>query len=160
MLFRSKLGRLVALPLLIGQLSRPLLAGWLHRNKRYTVYIDRFVILLLVLGAFSDSVDGGLWRNYGAELLIEALVGAGLLLVAALAITRWIAQRMHLVIEDEITAVFCGSKKTLASGIPMAKLIFGASPALGLIVLPIMFYHQLQLIACSVLAGRYARRVP
>lgn len=155
-----KLGRLVALPLAVGQLSRPLLAAWHHRNKRYTVYVDRIVILLLVLGAFSDSVDGGLWHNYGVELLVEALIGAALLLVAALSLTRWVAHRLHLAPEDEIAAVFCGSKKTLASGIPMAKLIFGASPALGLIVLPIMFYHQLQLIACSVLAGRYARRVP
>jgi sodium/bile acid cotransporter 7 len=54
--------------------------------------------------------------------------------------------------------VFCGSKKTLASGVPMAKLIFGAHPGLGLIVLPIMFYHQLQLFVCSILAERYARR--
>jgi sodium/bile acid cotransporter 7 len=153
-----KLGRLVALPLLIGQLSRPLLAGWHHRNKRYTGSVDRAVILLLVLGAFSDSVDAGLWRNYGVELLLEALAGAAVLLILALWLTRFVARRMHLVVEDEIAAVFCGSKKTLASGIPMAKLLFGASTGLGLIVLPIMFYHQLQLIACSVLAGRYARR--
>jgi solute carrier family 10 (sodium/bile acid cotransporter), member 7 len=60
--------------------------------------------------------------------------------------------------EDEIAAVFCGSKKTLASGVPMARLLFGAHPALGLIVLPLMLYHQVQLFVCSVMAERYARR--
>jgi sodium/bile acid cotransporter 7 len=59
--------------------------------------------------------------------------------------------------EDRITAIFCGSKKTLASGVPMAKLIFGAHPAIGLILLPIMVYHQLQLLVCAVLAERWAR---
>jgi sodium/bile acid cotransporter 7 len=61
-------------------------------------------------------------------------------------------------VEDEIVAVFCGSKKTLAAGVPMAKVLFGAHPGLGLIMLPIMFYHQLQLLVCSALAQRYARR--
>jgi sodium/bile acid cotransporter 7 len=60
---------------------------------------------------------------------------------------------------DEITAVFCGSKKSLANGIPMAKILFAGNAALGLIVLPTMIYHQLQLIVCSALARRYADRV-
>ena len=60
---------------------------------------------------------------------------------------------------DEITAVFCGSKKSLANGVPMAKILFAGNPALGLIVLPIMIYHQLQLIVCSTLARKYADRV-
>jgi sodium/bile acid cotransporter 7 len=153
-----KVGQLVALPLLVGQVCRPFLADWHYRNKRYTGSIDRAVILLLVLGAFSDSVKAGLWRDYGAGLLIEALLGAALLLALVLMLTTWAARRFGFSTEDEITAVFCGSKKTLASGIPMAKLLFGAVPGLGVIVLPIMFYHQVQLIVCSVLAGRYARR--
>ena len=69
-----------------------------------------------------------------------------------------VARALGFSVEDEIVAVFCGSKKTLASGMPMAKLLFGAHPALGLIVLPIMFYHQIQLFVCAMLANRYARR--
>ena len=60
--------------------------------------------------------------------------------------------------EDHIAAVLCGSKKTLASGVPMAHLIFGANPALGLILVPIMVYHPLQLALCGVLAQRWAAR--
>ncbi|MET0518634.1 MAG: bile acid:sodium symporter, partial [Burkholderiaceae bacterium] len=108
--------------------------------------------------AFSDSVQAGLWSNHGWGLLLSALAGAGVFLALVLVISTWVARRAHFSKEDEVTAVFCGSKKTLASGVPMAKLLFGAHPALGVIVLPIMFYHQLQLIACSMLASRYARR--
>lgn len=153
-----KIAQLLLLPLVLGQLSRPLLLRWHQRYKRYTTLADRWVILLLVLAAFSDSVEAGLWRSHGAGLLLTTLLGTALLLALVLLISTWLARRAGLAREDEITAVFCGSKKTLASGVPMAKLLFGAHPALGVIVLPIMFYHQLQLMVCAILAGRYARR--
>ena len=70
----------------------------------------------------------------------------------------FVARRLHFSVEDEITAVFCGSKKSLANGIPMANILFAGHPALGLLVLPLMVYHQLQLIVCSVIAARYANR--
>ena len=60
--------------------------------------------------------------------------------------------------EDEIVAVFCGSKKTMASGMPMAKLLFGGQPAMGVLILPIMIYHQVQMFVCTVMARRYAQR--
>ena len=59
---------------------------------------------------------------------------------------------------ERIAALFCGSKKTLASGVPMARLIFGAQPSLAIILLPIMIYHPLQLLICGALANRWARR--
>jgi len=90
--------------------------------------------------------------------LAITVLGTSTLLGCALVITTLAARRLHFDVEDEITAVFCGSKKTLASGMPMAKLLFGAHPALGLIVLPIMLYHQIQLFVCSILADRYAKR--
>ena len=153
----GKLAQLLLAPLLLGQMSRSFLLNWHHRYKRYTTLVDRWVILLLVFAAFCDSVDAGLWRSHGAGLLSMALLGAAVFLALVLAISTWLARRIGLVREDEITAVFCGSKKSLASGVPMAKLLFGAHPGLGVIVLPVMFYHQVQLIACSILAGRYAR---
>jgi sodium/bile acid cotransporter 7 len=58
--------------------------------------------------------------------------------------------------EDEIAIVFCGSKKTLASGVPMAQILF-AGQAVGLLVLPLMIFHQLQLMVCASIARRYAR---
>jgi len=154
----TNIARLLLLPLIIGQLSRPLLHNWHHKYKRYTNLLDRWVILSLVFTAFCDSVSSGLWRDSGFGVLITALLGAGLILALVLGLTTWLARRLRFPVEDEIAAVFCASKKTMASGVPMAKLLFGAHPSLGLILLPVMLYHQLQLFVCSMLANRYARR--
>src|SRR5690606_41422390 len=70
----------------------------------------------------------------------------------------WICRRPGFSREDEFAIVFCGSKKSLASGIPIAKILFAGNPAVGMIVLPVLIYHQLQLMACAVLAQRYAER--
>ncbi|RTL57705.1 MAG: bile acid:sodium symporter [Rhodocyclaceae bacterium] len=152
------IARMLLLPLVAGQLLRPWLHAWHHRHKKLTTAADRGAILLMVFGAFADSVASGLWRDHGVSLLLAAAAGAALILAVVLFLTRRTARWLGFSAEDEITTVFCGSKKTLASGVPMAKLIFGAHPALGMIVLPIMFYHQIQLVVCSILANRYAAR--
>lgn len=149
---------LLLLPFIIGQLLHPRLGRQFARIKKHTSLLDRGIVLLLVFSSFSDSVAAGLWRDYGAGLLLTTLAGTGLFLAAALMLTTWTARLLGFSKEDEIVAVFCGSKKTLAAGVPMAKVLFGTHPGLGLIVLPIMFYHQLQLMVCSALAQRYAGR--
>ncbi len=152
------IARMLLLPLVVGQLLRPLLFQWFNRYKAITGKLDKVVILMLVFAAFCNSVAAGLWRDNGVEIIGVTLAGAALLLGIVLALSTVLARRLGFNVEDEITIVFCGSKKTLASGVPMAALLFGANPSLGLIVLPIMFYHQLQLFVCSILAARYARR--
>ncbi|HZI15621.1 MAG TPA: bile acid:sodium symporter family protein [Myxococcus sp.] len=153
-----KLSTLLLLPLVIGQVLRPVLGAWFARYKRYTNGMDKAVILLLVYASFCDSFASGLFTRYGATVVAVALGGAVLLLAAVLTLSTLAARRAGFDKEDEIAAVFCGSKKTLASGVPMARLLFGAHPGLGLIVLPLMFYHQVQLLVCAVLAERYASR--
>ncbi len=152
------IARLLLLPLILGQLSRPLLHGWHLKYRSYTNLVDRWVILVLVYTAFCDSVSSGLWRDNGIGTLATALFGAGAILALILGLSTWLVRRLRFPLEDEIATVFCASKKTMASGVPMAKLLFGAHPSLGLILLPVMLYHQLQLFACSALANRYARR--
>lgn len=147
---------LLLLPFVLGQAVRRWWGSWFARYKRYTSVFDRCVILLLVYASFCDSVAGGLWEKYGLGLLGKTALGATILLAVVLMLSRSIARRLGFSREDEITVVFCGSKKTLASGMPMAKLLFGAHPALGVIVLPIMIYHQIQLFVCAMLARRYA----
>lgn len=110
-------------------------------------------------GQLIEQHAGGLWRNNGVGTLAGAAAGAGVLLLVVLALSTWVARRLGFSTEDEITSVFCGSKKTLASDVPMATQLFGANPAIGLIMLPIMFYHQIRLFVCALLANRYARRV-
>lgn len=154
---------LLFLPFLLGQAFRPFLREHAERFKKYINTFDKFVILLIVFSSFADSVARGLWKNYGVSVLAQTLAGTFLILCVALAVSFALAKCLRFGKEDEITTVFCGSKKTLASGVPMAKVIFGASALsgnldIGLIVLPIMFYHQLQLLVCTILANRYARR--
>jgi sodium/bile acid cotransporter 7 len=153
-----KVATLLVLPLALGQLARPVVGEGFARHRRLTGVLDRVVVLAIVYVSFCDSVLAGLWTRYGIATLALTAAGAAVLLAVILTLTRGAARLLRFAVEDEIAAVFCGSKKALAVGVPMAKVLFGAHPGLGLIVLPIMIYHQLQLFVCSLLAGRYAAR--
>ena len=149
---------MLLLPLVLGQLVRPLLGRFFARHKRYTNIVDKVVILLLVYAAFCNSMVSGMWQQQGAAVILGAFIGSALLLAAILWMTTRTARALKFSTADEIAAVFCASKKSLAAGAPLAALIFGANPGLGLILLPIMIYHPLQLIVCSVMAENYATR--
>lgn len=146
------------LPFAVGQLARPLIGDWLAKRKKITTKIDRGVIVLIVYSSFCDATAAGLWHQYGWETIGAVMGISAVMLFVVLGLTTFTARRFGFSVEDEITAVFCGSKKSLANGIPMAKILFAGHPALGLLVLPLMVYHQLQLIVCSVMASRYANR--
>ena len=149
--------RWLVLPLAVGQALHPWLGGWVGRHKSSIGLVDRGAILLLVYTSFCDSFKQGVWTAHGiGEVLLISGVCAGLFALVMLA-TAAAARAWSFSREDRIAAIFCGSKKTLASGVPMAKLIFGAHPGLGLILLPVMIYHPLQLIVCGLLAQRWGR---
>lgn len=153
-----KIGEQLLLPFVTGQFLRRWIGEWIAEHKPATGKVDRAVIVLIVFNSFCDATAAGVWTRYGAApLLVTALLTGGLL-AFVLTLTHFAATRLRFVVEDEIAAVFCGSKKSLAAGAPMAALIFGSGGALGLIMLPVMVYHQLQLIVCSVIARRYAQR--
>ena len=119
--------------------------------------VDQGSILLVVFTAFSAAVVEGIWRQLPLTGLLALLLVSAIILAIVLVFTTFIARKLGFNKEDEITIVFCGSKKSLISGVPMAKVIFPSAEA-GLIVLPLMIFHQLQLMVCAVLAQRYARR--
>jgi len=151
--------RWLVLPLAIGQALHPWLGAWAGRNKRGIGLADRATILLLVYTSFCDSFQQGIWTGHGSgQVVLVAFVCAALFALVMM-LTASAARAFAFSREDRLAAIFCGSKKTLASGVPMAKLIFGAHPGLGLILLPIMIYHPLQLIVCGVLAQRWGRQV-
>ena len=147
----------LVLPLVVGQASRPWLAGWAARHKARISVVDRVTILILVYTSFCDSVVMGIWTGHGLDV-VSTLFGTLILFFVVLFLTGAICDRLGFSREDRIAAVFCGSKKTLASGVPMAQLMFVGNPGLGLILLPIMVYHPLQLVICGMLAGKWARR--
>ncbi|BAU38138.1 hypothetical protein APT_01056 [Acetobacter pasteurianus NBRC 101655] len=144
------------LPFILGQVLQPWLGPWAHRNKKLLSFSDRGSVLVVVYAAFSDAVMQGLWHKLPvAEMGVIALVDAVLLFVV-LGITIFAGRAFGLPLKDEIAVVFCGSKKTLASGVPMANVLFPPA-SVGMIVLPLMMYHQIQLFVCAVLARRFAR---
>lgn len=145
------------LPFLAGQLLRPWIGALIDRHKPVLRYVDQGSILLVVYTAFSESVTEGLWQHVSGATLAALLGICALLLAIALGLATWTSRRLGFSKEDEITIVFCGSKKSLATGVPMAKVLFAPS-ALGMIILPVMLFHQIQLMVCAVLAQRWARR--
>jgi len=152
-----KIVQQLLLPFMAGQLLRPWIGGFIERHKPVLRYVDQGSILLVVYTAFSESVTEGLWQHVSGWTL-AALIGLSCLMLAvALGVATWTSRRLGFSKEDEITIVFCGSKKSLASGVPMAKVLFAPS-ALGMIILPVMLFHQIQLMVCAVLAQRWARR--
>lgn len=154
-----KIAQQLLLPFAVGQLLRRWVIGLLTRYKSITGKVDRAVIVLIVFNSFCDATAAGIWTRYGAEPLVLTTLMTGALLLLVLTTTRFVARRLRFPVEDEIAAVFCGSKKSLAVGAPMATLIFGSSGgALGLVMLPLLVFHQLQLVVCSVMAKRYAER--
>jgi len=145
----------LVLPLFIGQALRPWLGALAARHKMRIGVLDRLTILLLVYTSFCDSVKAGVWSAGLAPLLVSSLSSLALLAIA-MAFVSTASRALGFTRSDRIAALFCGSKKTLASGVPMARLIFGANPGLGIILLPIMIYHPLQLVVGGWLAGRFA----
>jgi len=145
-------------PLLLGQIARRWVGAFLARHKRYTNILDKCVILLLVYSAFCNSMLSGLWDQQSGNVILAAFLGSAVLLAAVLLLTTRATHWAGFDHGDQVAGVFCASKKSLAAGAPMAALIFGQHPALGLILLPIMIYHPMQLVVCSIMAETYNQR--
>ncbi|MGN6565887.1 MAG: bile acid:sodium symporter, partial [Thermomicrobiales bacterium] len=144
-------------PFIAGQALRRWIGGWIKERAKLLSYIDRGSILLVVYTAFSGAVVEGVWSRVSAVDLVRLLALCALLLAAVLAATAWAARALGFSKADEIAIVFCGSKKSLASGAPMAGVLFPAATA-GVVLLPLMLFHQIQQMACAVIAQAYARR--
>ncbi|MFP6557200.1 bile acid:sodium symporter family protein [Paraburkholderia sp. B3] len=144
-------------PFVAGQLLRPVIGRWIERNRGVLKFVDQGSILLVVYGAFSEAVNEGLWHHVPLAALGGLVVVNAVLLALALGITMFTSKKLGFSRADQITIIFCGSKKSLAAGVPMAKVIF-ASNAVGAVVLPLMLFHQIQLMVCAALAQRWGAR--
>lgn len=151
----GKIALLLFLPFLLGHALRPRLFPLVAHRPRLTTIVDKGTILLAVYGAFSAAAVEGLWRRVPplelAALLLLCLLLLGLILAAAWAIGR----AGGFAPESRAAILFCGSVKSLASGVPMARILF-PGPAAGLVILPIMLFHTLQLVVCAGIAARMA----
>ncbi|WP_251022024.1 bile acid:sodium symporter family protein [Streptomyces sp. ISL-10] len=141
-------------PFVAGQLLRRWVGGFLASHKRLLGYVDRGSILLVVYTAFSEGVVAGVWHQVTPLRLGGLLAVEALLLALMLTLTWFGAKRLGFGRADRIAIQFAGSKKSLAAGLPMATVLFGAQASLA--VLPLMLFHQLQLMVCAVIAKRRA----
>ena len=113
---------------------------------------------MVVYSAFSSGVVAGIWSSIGIGELVFLVLFAIALVTVMLWLTRFVSRKLGFARADTIAIQFCGSKKSLATGVPMASVIFDSSGTLGLIILPLMIYHQVQLMMCSALASGYATK--
>ena len=152
-----KITLLTLVPFAVGMSLRPFVRGWVDANRPVLNVLSNAIILFIVYTAFCDSVEGRIWEHYGVGLTVQVLAGV-IALFSTVSATVWaVSSAARLQRGDFIAALFCSVKKTLAMGVPLAQLIFGAKANLGLILLPIMFYHPFQLFICGLLASSFAK---
>ena len=150
------IGAEMLLPFIAGHLLQPWIGSWVSERRKVLGGVDRGSVLLVVYTVFSSATLSGIWHQLALGPLVALFAVSGGLLAVMLAITALAAHRLGFSRDDKIAIMFCGSKKSLITGIPMANVLF-AGQALGLIVLPLMIFHQIQLMACAALARHYAR---
>lgn len=144
-------------PFVCGQLLQPFVGGWVGRHDGIVGAVDQGSILLIVYSAFSAAVSEGSWHQVAPTALAGLVVSDGILLGVALITTGLVSKWLGFNRADRVAIIFCGSKKSLSQGVTMAKVIF-ASHGAGAVILPLMVFHQIQLMVCAALAQRWGGR--
>jgi sodium/bile acid cotransporter 7 len=147
----------ILVPFVVGHLVRPWLKGWIGRHKQLVNLTDRSTIVIAVYSAFSAAVLGGIWHQLPPAAFALLFVANAVLLAIGLAFTWGLGGLCGFAREDRIALLFCGTKKSLVQGVPMARVLFPGGQA-GVIVLPLMIFHQMQLMACAFIARGLANR--
>ncbi len=147
----------ILLPFIIGHLARRWIGDWIDSRQAFLNKFDKGTIVAIVYAAFSVSVVEHMWSKLSWIGIVATGALCMVLLVVVLLIVYKTAHWMGFNREDQIAIMFCGSKKSMASGLPMAKVLFPGSGSLGATVLPLMVFHQIQLMVCAWLAERFAK---
>lgn len=147
---------LLLVPFILGQLLRPFIFPQMRKFPSVVKVFDQGSILMVVYGAFSSAVVAGLWQQVSGITLIYLTLVCSVLLTIVMLLALYLPKWLGFNQADQITIFFCSSKKTLASGVPMAQILFIGQP-LGMIVLPIMIFHQIQLMVCGVIANHWSK---
>jgi len=147
---------LLLMPFILGQICRGKLFPIIQKHAALIKMTDQSSILMVVYSAFSAAVTEGIWHQVSVLTLVNLMIICGGLLAIVMLLLHFCSKQLGFNRQDQITILFCGSKKTLASGVPMAKIIFAGLP-FGLILLPLMLFHQIQLIVCGMLASHFAK---
>lgn len=152
-----KITLLLLVPFILGQLFRPYVFPYMKKFPSLVKSFDQGSILMVVYGAFSGAVVAGLWHQVSGMTLFYLTLACSVLLTVIMLLAFYIPKWLGFNMPDQRAIFFCGSKKTLASGVPMAQILFIGQP-LGMIVLPIMIFHQIQLMVCGILANYWSKQ--
>ncbi|MCU4414486.1 bile acid:sodium symporter [Acinetobacter sp. WU_MDCI_Axc73] len=148
---------LLLVPFILGQVLRSWIFPYMKKVPGIVKAFDQGTILMVVYGAFSSAVVAGLWHQVNLLTLFYLVLACSILLTIIMLLGLFVPVWLGFNRADQITIFFCGSKKTLASGVPMAQILFSGQP-LGMIVLPIMIFHQIQLMVCGVIANYWSKK--
>ena len=144
----------IVVPLILGLLLRKYLGYWAVRHKRGLDLFDKFIILLIIYKSFVHSFED---KIFSSVSLSEMLGMVGLVLVLFIivySLTGWIGKVLKFNHADQITNQFCGTKKSLVHGTVFSQALFGQTSFVGIIILPLMFYHAFQILIISVIATK------
>lgn len=159
--FGSIVGQLlvrILLPVILGLLLHRIWGAWARRYKSQLSMFDKFIILLIVYESFSNSFASGIFESILQTHLLILILVVIVLFFMLYGIIYLVSKRLHFSLEDRITALFCGSKKSLVHGTVFSSVLFAGSHTLGVYLLPIMIYHAFQLMIISVFAQKYSAR--
>ena len=149
---------LLLVPFILGQILRPWVFPQMKKMPEIVKVFDQGSILMVVYGAFSSAVVAGLWHQVSLSTLLLLIIACSVLLTVVMLLALFVPRWIGFDKADQKTIFFCGSKKTLASGVPMAQILFIGQP-IGMIVLPIMIFHQIQLMVCGIVANMWSKQV-
>lgn len=148
----------IIIPLALGLLLRKFLAHWARRNKRTLDLFDKFIILLIIYKSFVHSFEDRIFSSLDIKdfiLMVVLVLGLFFLIYN---ITGWISKWLKFSHEDRITNQYCGTKKSLVHGAVFSEALFGSTNIVGILILPLMFYHAFQILIISIYATKEGKR--
>ncbi|MDO4791413.1 MAG: bile acid:sodium symporter family protein [Buchananella hordeovulneris] len=155
----GKVAGQILLPFLVGQVAGKWIGDWLRYHPKFTRAWDQLTIVFIVYISVGHATVAGAWEGVTPQMLATLLGACLALLLPVLALTWWGGQALGLERADRIAFLMCGSVKALTSGLPMAAVLFPPE-MLAATTIPVVLFHQVQLLVKSGLASRLARTAP
>ncbi|WP_111707403.1 bile acid:sodium symporter family protein [Lutibacter citreus] len=146
----------IIVPVVIGLFLQRFFVKFVQKHSSKLTIFDKSIILLIIFKSFAESFEGNIFSIVSFLDLIVILIGVILLFLTAFYLTRFLAKKLHLNYEDQITAQFCGTKKSLVHGTVFSKILFGNMASIGIILLPLMLFHAIQILIISIVAFKMA----
>lgn len=148
----------IILPVVLGLILQRYLGGFAQKHSSKLTLFDKSIILLIIYKSFAESFSENIFSSVSLLDLLLLFIAVLVLFTIAFFLTGLIARKMQLNKEDEITAQFCGTKKSLVHGTVFSKIIFGKMASIGIILLPLMLFHASQILIISIVASKLAKR--